>query len=138
MYVSCSIPYTYVTNNDRPRCMGNIFLEQDITNTQNIASCSVPFTETNTIITCIGTFTNVTSSTTIDQDYILQVDTITEQNGYLRYPVNMTNELIEQQTSSDNQTLSAVEYGELITLALPSLIIAFTFNFLYRQIINRN
>lgn len=124
----------------RARCKGTFELLQDNTQALNLATCSIPFTTINTRIVCEGELVN-SSYSTLTQGYnLFQLDDFTPNNGFIRYPLNATNELINTPTLpvDNSQVLSPADYSALITLALPALVIAFSFNMIFRQIINRN
>ncbi len=140
-FYSCSVPFAYY---QYPRCDGSVAIETDPNVAGNYYTCSVPFVVTSGYIRCSGSYSNVTDISTSDDTLnLFNIDSYNNLSGYFNSPVNLQSHTIASvlttpPANNGSEALSPADYSSLISMASFSMAIAFTFNLIYRQILNRN
>lgn len=145
--------YTICTNDwnmrsDYPRCRSGITFSENPDTAANLLLCDQQFEIVSDYLLCYGTMTQVTyaSLQNFTDYYQFQQSTATQDRGWIlpdqaSFTTQTVQEFIDSQSNNNNGAnytgLTAQEYSQLMTLALPVLVLAFSFGFLYRMIMNR-
>ena len=136
-YLSCSVPFTL--NQKKLICTGTHTLTSNpfhASNTEYYATCSKPFVVFDAHLKCNNTFKTKNDLNFNDGHYLFQLDSHINGLGFILQPTNLKN-ITVLKTETESTEFSAEDYSSLISLALPSLVLAFSFSFIYRQIINK-
>lgn len=149
MIYSCSKNWSLTTN---PNCNGSLTPVSDESDGRYVA-CSVPYTlysSTNPYLVCSGSKQREKKLPSFTQDfYLFQSDNVELINGYAYLPDNdlttvtvsdYLNSLVVPDPDTNGNgvpSMSHADYTSLISLALPVLVIAFSYRVLYRLIVNR-
>lgn len=148
MIYSCSSNYS---NTSFVSCNGSLTGYDDEGLQGRYVACSVPYTLQSNYLYCSGSVDRAQTIADLDSSYYLFMsDNVVLSSGYL----NLPDSDLETMTVSDYEAslvvtpdpdtgtgnypaLTSADYSALITAALPVLVVAFSFRFLYRLIINR-
>lgn len=133
-----------------PRCSSGITFSESPESADNLLLCDQPFEVVSNYLVCYGNMSQVTydSLGNFTDYYQFQQSTAVEDRGWIQpdqatFTTQTVQEFIDSQNTNNNNNgeqytgLTAQEYSQLITLALPVLVLAFSFGFLYRMIMNR-
>lgn len=147
-FYSCSEPFV---TGLYPNCGGSISALESAADTGNYISCDQEFQLQNKYLVCYGSISTATTSGGLPStDYLFMSDKVTLVSGYPRlqqsdltlitvsdYNASIVEPEPDVPDGSGFPSLTAADYGALLSLVIPSLVIAWSFKMIVRQILNR-
>lgn len=147
MIYTCSEPFLTTTD---IRCTGSAVPVSEATSSGNYSLCSIPFELNNSgRLSCYGSVSATSDILNADPNlFLFSADLVPSTNDRFTVSSDINSFLVsdyqasipvnpEPPNNGEYTGFTAAEYSNLISIALPSLVLAFSFKMIYRLIMNR-